>query len=141
MPVTGRKPKDPSQRRNRMPAVHEWTEVEEIPYLGERPELPELRQGKPLHDMTYDWWGAVSTMPHCRLWTETDWQYALVTALVADAFFDGLTSAGRDLAAREKILGTTWDSRRDLRIRYVEPKEPEITSTDNVTNISDYQDL
>jgi hypothetical protein len=36
---------------------------------------------------------------------------------------NGIRSAMAELRMREKTLGTTWESRRDLRIRYVEPEE------------------
>jgi hypothetical protein len=39
------------------------------------------------------------------------------------------------LRNREKVLGTTIDSRRDLRIRYTEP------ASSPVTNLDQYRDL
>jgi hypothetical protein len=62
-------------------------------------------------------------MPHCVLWTETDWQFALDTALIAAAFHMGDTKQAVELRQREKVMGTTLDARRDLRIRYTEPTE------------------
>jgi hypothetical protein len=59
-------------------------------------------------------------MPHCILWDESDWQFALDTALVAAAFHEGKMTQAVELRNREKILGLTLDARRDLRIRYVE---------------------
>ncbi len=41
-----------------------------------------------------------------------------ITALVAAAFHGGDTRSAAELRQREKVLGTTMDSRRDLRIRY-----------------------
>lgn len=70
---------------------------------------------------TRRWWRAVSRMPHCALWTESDWQYALDTACVAAAFHSGDARVAGELRQREKVLGTTQDARRDLRVRYVEP--------------------
>lgn len=69
---------------------------------------------------TLDWWDSVSTMPHCVLWAESDWQFALDTAIVASAFHAGDVRQAGELRQRERMLGTTVDSRRDLRIRYVE---------------------
>jgi hypothetical protein len=40
-----------------------------------------------------------------------------------------------ELRNREKVLGTTIDSRRDLRIRYTEP------ASSPVTNLDQYRDL
>lgn len=73
---------------------------------------------------TRRWWRAVSRMPHASLWTDSDWQYALDTACVAAAFHAGDARMAAELRQREKVLGTTQDARRDLRLRYVEP-EPE----------------
>lgn len=78
-------------------------------------------------------------MPHCRLWTESDWEFALETAMVADALFYGRTSAATELRQREKVLGTTVDSRRDLRIRYVE-SAGEVDDAE-VTRLDDFRDL
>lgn len=74
---------------------------------------------------TRRWWGAVSHMPHCVLWSRADWQFALDTAIVAAAFHSGDVRIAAELRQREKVLGTTHDARRDLRIRYVEPEPDE----------------
>jgi hypothetical protein len=74
----------------------------------------------PIEDRTRDWWEAVSTMPHCRLWTKSDWAFALDTAMVHASSVYGSVTAASELRQREKILGTTLDARRDLRIRYSE---------------------
>jgi hypothetical protein len=90
--------------------------------------------------MTRKWWTVLTRMPHCTLWSESDWQYAVETSLVADMFFYGDRNAATELARREKVLGTTVDSRRDLRIRYVEKKvESDIAA--EVTHINDYRTL
>lgn len=132
MPAAGRKPKE-GEKRNRMPPVHEYRNIERVPFKGKPPvTLPTKRQVStkdglvelPILQQTKDWWRAVSRMPHCVLWAETDWQFALVTALVADAAFRGDLKAVGELRQRERIIGTTDDARRDLRIRYVEPEKP-----------------
>lgn len=72
---------------------------------------------------TRKWWATISRMPHCILWTDADWQFALDTALVAAAFHAGDVRVANELRQREKHLGVTADSRRDMRIRYVESVE------------------
>jgi len=128
MPLSGRKPKDDASRRNRVKSVHDWTEVLDLPFDGPAPvKLPTRRvlsspEGPyevAVHPMTRQWWRTVSAMPHAVLWTASDWQFALATALVADDFHHGRTTAAMELRQREKILGVTADARRDLRIRYV----------------------
>jgi hypothetical protein len=117
-----------------MPAAHDWVEVEDKPFPRSKVpvSLPAKRQvlakdgvyETPLDAMTKAWWKTLSAMPHCVLWSASDWQFALVTALVADAAFRGIPGAAAELRQRERVLGTTHDARRDLRIRYVEPVKP-----------------
>lgn len=131
MAIRGPKPKDPSQLR-RKEGFAEWTEVPDVPYDGPRPELPKRRTvmqaGQQvrvaLNPLTAGWWQAVSTMPHCTLWTPSDWQFAVTTALVADMAYRGNNAAASELRNREKVMGTTLEFRRDQRIRYVTPGEP-----------------
>lgn len=128
MPVAGRKPKD-GPVRHHTPAAHDWVEVVSAPFAG-RPlvGLPSKRRITDRYGevrvsawepMTKTWWKTISSMPHCRLWTIADWQFAVATAVIADKTFRGDSSAAAELRQREKILGTTIDARRDLRIRYV----------------------
>lgn len=148
MAVAGRNPRPSDQKRNRVKSDVEWTEVVDVPFAGERPELPSTRvivtrEGQEhvaIQSLTKAWWDVVSTMPHCGLWAESDWMFALSTAVVADAAFCGIASAQTELRNREKVLGTTAEFRRGLRIRYVDrvadsPVDAEVTSLD------DYRDL
>lgn len=130
MPVVGAKPR-PGAINTSKP-VHEWADVVEVPFDGPVPvELPSTRllstpKGSETVEVlpeTRAWWAVVCRMPHCVLWREEDWQFALATAFVADLSFRGVTGASTEMRNREKVLGTTRDFRRDLRIRYV-PVEP-----------------
>ena len=147
MPITGRKPKPAGQAINRNKPTAEWVEVVNVPYEGESPDLPEMRtvmtqfgpKDFPVKQQTREWWKVVRAMPHCTLWAASDWAFALTTAMVADAAFSGTISAATELRNREKVLGTTVDYRRDLRIRYVDP-QPETTG-ENVARLDDYRNL
>lgn len=140
MPVTGRKPKPQGQAVNRNAKVHDWTEVPDVRHSG-GPKLPtRTTLGLPMPPATKRWWQAVSTMPHCALWTDADWSFALDTALIAAQFHTGDLKLGTELRNRERVLGTTVDFRRDLRIRYV-PAEPERPVDADVANLDDYRDL
>lgn len=127
MAVTGRKPKPEGQAVNRHLKEHDWTDVLDEPYLGDCPDLPTHRlvylKSGPIEvlvsERTQAWWSATCRMPHCVLWQASDWQFALMTALIADGAFGGSITAAAELRMREKIMGTTVDARRDLRIRYV----------------------
>ena len=149
MPVAGAKPKPPGQAITRTKQAFDWAEVENVPYDGPVPKLFTSRlralpcggtESVRTHSMTKRWWATISKMPHCRLWTESDWEYALATAVVADNFFFGHNPSATELARREKVLGVTVDARRDLRIRYVDPK-PAPAGDATVTRLDDYRDL
>ena len=149
MGVRGTKLKPEGQSRTRHRPTHEWTEVPNVPFAGKPPVgLPATRtvllEDGPadikLHSQTKAWWRRIARMPHCRLWSESDWEFALETALVADALFYGRTTAATELRQREKVLGTTVDARRDLRIRYVEAGEVDGDDAE-VTRLDAYRDL
>lgn len=129
MAVPGRAPLD--EKIGRTPNA-EWLDVFDIPFAGERPELPVSRmyltaEGVPLElelsEQTRAWWVIVSTMPHCILWTPADWQFAVDLALLKDGFYyspGANVSAAVEIRRREDQLGTTVEARRKLRIRYLE---------------------
>jgi hypothetical protein len=130
MVMTGRKPSDRPTVTRHKPTV-DWTDVINVPYTGEKPTLPETREVMnkagdvavyPITSATRDWFDAVCSMPHCVLWGPSDWQFAVDTALVHAQAAVGVISAASELRQREKIMGTTVDARRDLRIRYVDPE-------------------
>lgn len=144
MPVVGRKAKPAGQALNRNKPTFEWTEVADVPFADAPPlppfPLPGEDSDEDWHAMTLDWWTDISTMPHVRLWKVSDWRFAVDTALVADRFYKGIMSAATELRNREKVLGTTADYRRDLRIRYTEPVESRPDTEDAPDNVS-YLDL
>lgn len=79
-------------------------------------------------------------MPHSRLSHPSDWSFALDSIEVAARLQeDGKTAWATELHARELVLGTTADARRDLRIVYVEPK-PTLTVVPTGST-DDYRDL
>lgn len=149
MPISGAKPSDrPTVNRNK--PTHDWTSVPNQPYTGPRPELPLTRQvmvknGEveivPVEERTREWWRVVSSMPHCVLWSDSDWIFALDTAMVHAASVYGSVTASSELRQRERILGTTMDARRDLRIRYVDEESPEeANSTAGVAGVTQIKD-
>lgn len=129
MPAPGRKPKPEDQRRNRSRPVHDWVEVLDAPYEGPTPNIGRLPA------RTKAWWATISRMPHCVIWTEADWLFAVETAHVhAEWVRSKKSSLVAEMRLREVRLGVTWDARRDLRIRYVsgvvEAEDPEPVSLD-----------
>jgi hypothetical protein len=140
MSVTGRKPKPEGQAVNRNKPTHDWVEVEDVPFAG-GPKLPRLRvNGRTWAKRTKDKWEAWRSMPHCNLWGPAEWDFALDSIELAALVHDGETRHATELRNREKVLGTTLDFRRDLRIRYIEPKQNDGGGEAGVTNIADYRD-
>jgi len=146
MPVNGTKPAE-GKKLGHTPPAHDWTVIPNIPYAGRKPSLLKRRVEKgpggtrrevTVCAQTRAWWRDISSMPHCALWTATDWRFALATALVADMFFQGDRPAATELRQRELILGTTVDARRDLRIRYVDPVTR--TETDPAVPVADLEE-
>lgn len=138
MPVAGRKPKPDGQKRHRVKPVHDWTDVPNVPFDA-APKLPKYRaDGRPWPAGSKRKWAAWSTMPHCRLWGPSEWDYALDSLELHVRFLEGSIPAATELRNREKVLGTTADYRRDLRIRYVDPAE-ETDEPGAVTSLDDYR--
>jgi hypothetical protein len=144
MAVSGRKPKPDGQAINHVKPVHAWIEVPNLPYDGPVPRLPQRNSKVPWSTRAKRKWKAWSSMPHCRLWGEAEWDFALDSLEVAERFYDGESARAAELRTREKQMGTTFDYRRDLRIRYVDPdaRDREDDGEEaTVTSISDYRDL
>jgi hypothetical protein len=141
VPVTGRKPKPEGQKRNRHKPTHDWTDVVDTPFAG-APKLPKSRpDGRPWPTGTRRKWAAWSTMPHCTLWGPAEWDFAFDALELHVRFLEGSVPAATELRNREKVLGTTADYRRDLRIRYVEQaEEPSDDEDAGVTQLADYRD-
>ena len=138
MPVPGTKQKPAGQAVNRNKPVHEWIEVENVPFEG-GPDLPDRPGG--WCQAAVRKWDAWRRMPHAKLWTVTDWEFAFdAIELVAQWYDKGGASLATEIRNREKLLGTTMDYRRDLRIRYVDP-QPENDVPAEVTRMDDYRDL
>jgi hypothetical protein len=87
-------------------------------------------------------WAAWASVPHCRLWSESDWQFAYDSLeLAASAFTDGAkVGLATELRYREKVMATTWSSRQDARIRYTAPAVADGRSA-SVTEIDLYRNL
>jgi hypothetical protein len=136
----GPRPKPQGQRRNRTPLVHSWVEVENAPFT-DGPDLPPARRsGQPWPGWARERWDAWRSMPHAKLWRESDRGFAVDTIEVACQYLDGgPTGLVTELRNREKILGTTLDARRDLRIRYTEPGASDAPSS--VTSLDEYRYL
>ncbi len=141
MPVPGPAPKPSNQLRRRNRPTHEWLEVLNVPFTA-GPDLPSrLPDGRAWPAWTRRWWGVVSSMPHCSTWSASDWEFAFDTAaLKAQFLIAGNAASAAEIRNRERVLGTTADYRRGLRIRYVDALPPQLGKA-GVTVLDDYRDL
>lgn len=128
MAVGGALPKeDRSQVRHRM-AVLDWTDVADVPFEGHLlPQRWVTRKGhEPVRadwpHATTRWWGVIRRMPHTKLWSPADWEYAFATAEIHARFSEGGAGA-TELRIREGNMGVTMEDRRKLRIRYITPSQ------------------
>lgn len=127
MAITGRPPSD--RPRNRNAKTYDWSPVENTPYGGPAPDLPARNGRQRWHRETLAWWEAVRRMPHCRLWTDTDWRFAIETAVLVDEFWRGELARAAELRLRAAKLGLTHEDRLKQRIRYTNPDGPVVTDT------------
>lgn len=106
----------------------EWTDVPDAPYTGpgSQQDLPEI-PGLPWYPQVVAWWEIVRRMPHCRLWTEADWLYAIEVGVLKNQIYGELFGGAipASLLSEERqrlaLLGMTMEQRRKLGIRYVDP--------------------
>lgn len=106
----------------------EFVDVPDLPYAGPGSErdLPDI-PGLPWYETTVAWWNIVRRMPHCRLWTEADWLFAIETAVLKNQIwgeiFGGALPASLLSEERQRLalLGMTLEHRRKLGIRYADP--------------------
>jgi hypothetical protein len=140
MSVKGRRPTSNGVSNSRHVPIHGWTNVDPTPFT-DGPELPPRRaNGRRWSTAMRDRWAAWSSMPHCRLWGPSDWEFALDSLEIAARFYDTVTATwSSELRYRERVMGTTHDARQGMRIRYVRPGEPQGLS--KVTPIDDYRHL
>lgn len=140
MPALGRPPKPPGHAVNRATKILDWIEVADVPFVGGM-RLPNRdKDALPWSDEVVETWRDWSSMPHCVLWSKADWRFASVTLRVLAKYLKGgEIGAAAELRNREKVMGTTWDSRRQLRILYVDPAKTGKPTA--VKALDDYRDL
>lgn len=102
----------------------EWTEVPNVPFDG--PALPKKPRNKKWNENVTAWWDVIRVLPHCVLWDDADWQFAIETAnykeLLWQEMADGKlpSTLATEIRRREDVMGTTREARRKLHIRYVD---------------------
>ena|SRR5690349_25039700 len=156
MPAPGPAPvADRSQVRRANADTLEWREYDDVPNDSAPPLPPRsmVSSGGDVPsegglgywpDATQRWYRAISRLPHTRAWNDAEWQFCFDVAEIHARFVEGWKGHnGSELRLREAMLGNTWDARRGLRIRYVEPKpagEDDDVPAD-VARLDDYRNL
>ncbi len=114
----------------------DWQDVPDVQFPGPSPDLPRLARGRKWNPLVAQWWEQVRAMPHCVLWTPTDWQFAVETALMKQQFWadyadgDMKSTTATEIRRREDQMGTTGEARRKLRIRYVPADQMDVEVVD-----------
>lgn len=139
MAISGLPPKPDGQRRRHAAPAHGWTEIERTPFAG-RP-LPQRPGGGRWPRGTAETWRAWSRMPHCSLWTESDWRFAVESLAVAAAFYEtGTAAAAAELRIRQAAMGCTLAGRQGLRLRYV-PAGSDGGHDASITSLDEFRNL
>lgn len=155
MPIHGVVPKPRDEIRHRVPAVHEWIDVPDSEFTrGPAIRNRERPSGEPWPRAALERWNVWRRMPHARLWTRADWAFAFDAIELFAQIWEGRVDLNGDrikswqasimheLRDREKVMGTTIDYRRSLRIRYVAADTSAAAgSAGTVANIADYRQL
>lgn len=139
MAIKGAKPKPPGEAINRNQPTHEWVEVENVANTKGRRLTKFRANGQPWSRRSKERWEVWRKMPHTVLWTDSDWDFALeALELVVLWHESAQVKYATELRYHEKSMGTTADYRRDLRIRYVDPKPHKLAS---VVKADDFRSL
>lgn len=101
----------------------EWVLVPSAPFKAPKSrDMPKLLVGSPVRPEVRKWWSTIKSMPHCVLWAESDWDYAMDTAILKQEFYAApKATLSAEIRHREDQMGTTVEARRKLGIRYISP--------------------
>jgi hypothetical protein len=110
----------------------EMIDVVDMPYTGPGSDLDLPADGGiAWFAQVRAWWEQVRTMPHCGLWSKTDWLFALETAYLKQDFWQSYfagelhATKATEIRRREDQMGVTREARRKIGIRYIPPPDNE----------------
>jgi hypothetical protein len=99
---------------------------------SEPPDLPDFhieKDGRLVEfvwsPLTRQWWRTWCESPQSSLFTATDWQELLTTAIIANRFYRGDVSVAGELRLRVAKFGATPEDRARLRIVFADADERE----------------
>lgn len=139
-----RGPDPKAAKHGRYQNTGEWTEVADEPYDGPSPDLPKLPNRRKWNELVVQWWEDVRRMPHVVMWRPTDWNFALRTAMAMNDYYsravdERTTSESTEIRRREALMGTTRETLRQLRIRYVQVAEFDTVRADGPVVVVEQQ--
>lgn len=120
----GPAPKDPAKRarRNAEPAAVVVLQPRFVP-------APELPDSFPWPDRTREWWAMWATSPQAPMFTPSDWDFLLDTALLhADVWGNWNLDRLAELRLRVAKFGATPEDRARLRIQFAQADVAEVSS-------------
>jgi hypothetical protein len=124
----GSAPKDPDRRVRTSKTPRDKMGTTALVFVpGEQPALPSLigREGEEIswHPQTEEWWAVWERAAQSNLFTETDWQVLLETALIHTRFWHGDMSVAGELRLRVAKFGATPEDRARLRMVFADADE------------------
>lgn len=117
--ISGPVPKDPATRARRNKDPIGTTVLQFVP--GEQPSLP--TGDWDWHPQTVDWWRVWRDSAQANLFTETDWNVLLDTAVLHTRFWQGDMTVAGELRLRVAKFGATPEDRARLRMVFADADE------------------
>jgi hypothetical protein len=96
MAPSGRRPKPDGHAVTWHLRAYGWIDVDPSPFDGDRALPPYPRDGSPWPCWVKTRWDAWQSMPHARLWQESDWQFAFDAIELASRVFEPTSVARLD---------------------------------------------
>lgn len=127
--MAGRGPvgKDDDERVRRGPRAAGATERLVWDGVTRGDDLPEA--DPPWPHVTERWWLAWRNSAVAMRWVETDWQYALATAVIHASFWSGNSSQAAELRLREATMGATLNDRKRMAVDDATGRAPALSTT------------
>lgn len=115
----GPRPKDPNQRVRTNADPIPTTTLRFVP--ADQPPLPRGSWPK----RTRDWWAMWGASAQAQMFTSTDWDFLLDTALLHAAYWgpEPVLSVANELRIRVAKFGATVEDRARLRIQFAQADE------------------
>lgn len=120
--LRGPAPKDPSQRARTNPDTHPETFID---FKAAR--QPALPPGRNWCERTRTWWRKWGAAPQAELFTATDWESLLETAVIHNRFWSGVGDEKLAVELRRRVaqFGATPEDRLRLRWRWADVDKDE----------------